>query len=175
VWTISKPLPYDVHTAGSATITVDVSSPTPDSNLVADIYDIDATGKGPLVARQGHLIRNNGLVTLHMMSADWKFKAGHRIGVRITDNNSEWWIAAIPTNQTVTVYGGTASFPFLQYNRTQVVQGDSGTTRGAWVGAVATPPAAATAATAARDFNLPPALAPEPAGMQAALDQYSGH
>ncbi|MDX6664526.1 MAG: uncharacterized protein QOG68_732 [Solirubrobacteraceae bacterium] len=172
VWTVSKPLPYDVHTAGAATITVDVSSPTPNSNLVADIYDLDATGKGPLVARQGSLIRANGKVTLHMMSADWRFVAGHRIGVRITDNNSEWWIAAIPTQQTVTVSGGTATFPFLTYNRTQRIQGDSGTTRAAWLANTETAPAAAV--TGAKDFVLPPALAPEPAEMKAKLDAFIG-
>jgi predicted acyl esterase len=167
VWTVSTPLPYDVHMAGSATITVDASAQLPDANVVADIYDLDATGKGPLVARQGALLRNNGTVTLHMMSSDWRFKQGHRIGVRITSNNSEWWIAALPTNQTVTVYGGTATFPFLQYDRTQRIQGDSGTTRGAWIAKTETAPT-----DKARDFNLPPALAPEPADMAAALNQF---
>src|SRR3954454_8890554 len=144
VWTVSKPLPYDVHMAGAATIVADVSSAVPNSNLVADIYDLHASGKGPLVARQGSLIRHNGPVTLHMMSSDWKFVAGHRIGVRITDNNSEWWVAAIPTMQTVSVYGGSAAFPFLRYKRTQVIQGDSGTTRGSWLAAAAAgPPAGA--------------------------------
>jgi putative hydrolase, CocE/NonD family len=170
VWTVSKPLPYDVHTTGAATITVDVSSPTPRSNLVADIYDLDATGKGPLLARQGSLIRANGKVTLRMMSADWRFAKGHRIGVRITDNNSEWWIAAIPTEQTVTVSGGSVSIPFLTYNRTKVIQGDSGTTRAAWIAKTATAPAAAI--TAAKDFTLPPALAPLPADLNAQLNSY---
>lgn len=167
VWTVSKPLAYDVHMAGAATIVADVSAQVPNANLVADIYDLDATGKGPLVARQGSLIRNNGTVTLHMMSADWRFKAGHRIGVRLTSDNGEWWIAAVPTAQTVTVYGGSATFPFLQYNRTQIIQGDGGTTRGAWIAKTETGPT-----DKAVDFNLPPALVPEPADMQAALDQY---
>jgi predicted acyl esterase len=172
VWTVSKPLPYAVHMAGAPVITADVSSGAPNSNLVADVYDLDATGKGPLVSRQGSVIRSNGTVTLHMMSSDWKFAAGHRIGVRITTNNSEWWIAAVPTDQTVSVYGGTVTFPFLRYNRTQVAQGDSGTTRAAWLGQTETAPAAAV--TAARDFTLPAALAPEPADMQAALDRFAG-
>src|SRR4051794_33994765 len=171
VWTVSKPLPYDVHMAGAATIVADVSSATPNSNLVADIYDLDASGKGPLVARQGSLIRHNGPVTLHMMSSDWKFVAGHRIGVRITDNNSEWWVAAIPTMQTVSVYGGSATFPFLRYKRTQVIQGDSGTTRGSWLAATATAPAAAV--TGATDFNLPPALDPEPDALKHQLDKFN--
>jgi len=97
--------------------------------------------------------------------------AGHRIGVRITDNNSEWWLAAIPTMQTVTVYGGSATFPFLRYKRTQVIQGDSGTTRGSWLAATASAPAAAV--TGATDFNLPPALTPEPDELKHQLDKFN--
>jgi predicted acyl esterase len=169
-WTVSKPLAADVHMAGAAQVKVDVSSPTPRSNLVVDLYDLDGTGKGPLVARQGSLIRNNGTVTLNLMSADWKFAKGHRIGVRVTDNNSDWWIAAVPTGQTVTVYGGEVTLPLLIYARTQVIQGDSGTTRGAWTGQTATAPAAAV--TAARDFNVGGPMQSEPADMKAALDSY---
>ena len=56
------------------------------------------TGKGPLVAKQGSLIREERhLSPSNLMSADWKFAKGHRIGIRITSNNLEWWIAAIPT------------------------------------------------------------------------------
>jgi predicted acyl esterase len=170
VWTVSKPLPYDVHLAGAATVKVDVAATAPNANLVVDIYDLDASGTGPLVARQGSLIRSSGPLTLRMMSADWKFAAGHRIGVRVTDDNSEWWVFAAPTQQTVTVNGGSASFPFLQYLRTQRIQGDSGTTRTDWLAQTATAPAAAV--TAAKDFNLPPQLAPEPAEMKAQLDAF---
>jgi len=35
--------------------------------------------------------------------------AGRRIGVRVTDNNQDWWLLASPTMQTVTVNGGTVS------------------------------------------------------------------
>ena len=180
VWTISKPLPYDVHLAGAAQVKVDVSSPTPRSNLVVDLYDLDATGKGPLVAKQGSLIRSNGVVSLNLMSADWRFAAGHRIGIRVTSNNSDWWVAAVPTNQTVTVYGGSATLPLLAYDRpgarapasaaSQTIQGDSGTTRLSWMAATVKAPAAAVAA--ATDFTLPPALAPEPDAMKTLYDGY---
>lgn len=171
VWTVSKPLPYDVHTAGAGKIVVDVSSPSPRSNLVVDVYDLDGvTGKGPLVTRNGSLIRNNGKVTIDLMSADWKFAKGRRIGIRVTDTNTDWWLATIPTNQTVTVYGGKVTLPFLAYGRTQTIQGDSGTQRPAWLASTATAPAAAL--TGAVDFALPPALAPQPEAMKAQLDSY---
>jgi predicted acyl esterase len=168
VWTVSKPLAHAVHMAGAAQVKVDVSSATPRSNLVVDLYDLDASGKGPLVARQGSLIRNNGTVTLNLMSADWKFATGRRIGIRVTDNNSDWWAAAVPTNQTVQVYGGEITLPLLKYNRTQTIQGDSGTQRSAWMANMATAPAAAV--TAARDFDLGVPMLAQPAEMKAELD-----
>lgn len=170
VWTVSKPLPYDVFTAGAGKVVVDVSTPLPRSNLVVDVYDLDATGKGPLVARNGSLIRNSGKVTIDLMSADWKFAEGRRIGIRVTDTNTDWWLATVPTNQAVTVYGGTVTLPFLSYARTQQIQGDSGTTRAAWLASTATAPPAAVAA--ATDFALPPALTAQPEAMQAQLDSY---
>lgn len=170
IWTVSKPLPYDVATAGAGKVVVDVSSPAPRSNLVVDVYDLDAAGKGPLVARNGSLIRSNGKVTIDLMSADWRFAAGRRIGIRVTDTNTDWWLATVPTNQTVTVHGGTVTLPLLTYSRPQQIQGESGTTRGAWMGRTATAPAAAL--EAAVDFTLPPPLAPQPAEMQAQLDSY---
>lgn len=170
IWTVSKPLPYDVATAGAGKVVVDVFSPVPRSNLVVDIYDLDASGKGPLVTRNGSLIRSNGKVTIDLMSADWRFAAGRRIGIRVTDTNTDWWLATVPTNQTVTVYGGKVTLPLLTYDRPQQIQGESGTTRGAWMGRTATAPAAAL--EAAVDFTLPPRLAPQPAEMKAQLDSY---
>jgi predicted acyl esterase len=170
IWTVSQPLPYDVHLAGAGQVKVDVSAALPRANLVVDLYDLDATGKGPLVAKQGSLIRESGTVTLNLMSADWKFVKGHRIGVRVTTNNFDWWIAAIPTLQDVTVNGGQATLPFLTYARTQKIEGDSGTTRAAYIASTATAPA--DAVTGAVSFTLPPALTAEPAEMKAQLDSY---
>lgn len=170
VWTVSEPLPYAVTTAGAGKVVVDVSSPTPRSNLVVDVYDLNASGKGPLVARNGSLIRNNGKVTIDLMSADWTFAKGRRIGIRVTDTNTDWWLATVPTEQTVQVYGGTVTLPFLRYARPQTIQGDSGTTRAAWVAKQAQAPAAALAE--ARAFDLPPAAEDQPEAMQATYDAF---
>ncbi len=160
VWTVSPPLPHQAMLAGAPTAVVDVSSAAPLANLVVDVYDIGPDGKGPLVSRQGHLIRSNGPITLHMMSADWKFAAGHRIGVRVTDNNQDWWLAAVPTKQTVTVHGGQISLPFLTYARDAVLPGDPSDALPEYLGAQATVPAG-TPAT--EGFALPPAQVPPPA------------
>ena len=113
MWTISPPLPYDVHLSGSGRAIVDVSSTLPRANLVVDVYDLDASGTGPLITRQGHMIYTNGEVPLDLWSADWKIPAGHRIGVRVTDANTDWWVH-VPTLQDVTVYGGEITLPFLR-------------------------------------------------------------
>ena len=67
-----------------------------------DVYDLDANGTGPLITRQGHLIRKSGTIDLDLWSADWKIPAGHRIGVKVADANGDWWVH-VPTKQTVTV------------------------------------------------------------------------
>jgi predicted acyl esterase len=165
VWTISKPLPYDVHLSGSGTMAVDVSTTLPHANLAVDVYDLDANGTGPLITRQGHMIRGGGNYTipLELWSADWKLKAGHRIGVRVTDNNQDWWLLAVPTLQTVTVRGGRVTLPFLKYRRTQTIQGDPGTQLADYLADTVTVPAA-TLATSQVNFTLPPALKTAPAG-----------
>ena len=92
VWTISPPLPYDAHLSGSGKAIVDVATTRPNANLVVDVYDLDENGIGPLITRQGFLARSSGEMTLDLWSADWKLPAGHRIGVRVTDANADWWV-----------------------------------------------------------------------------------
>ena len=132
VWTVSKPLPYDVHLSGEPTASVDVTTSVPNANLAIDVYDLRPDGNGswtgPLVTRQGHLARNPGdtAIPLTLWGADWKLKAGDRIAVRVTDNNQDWWLMAPPSGQSVTVRGGSITLPFLTHRRTQTIQGDPG-------------------------------------------------
>ena len=159
VWTISKPLPYDVHLSGSGTMVVNVTTTLPNANLAVDVYDLDANGEGPLITRQGHLVRTPGLnsVRLELWSADWKLAAGHRIGVRVTDNNQDWWLLAAPSLQTVSVQGGTVTLPFLSYRRTQTIQGDPGIQLADYLADTVSVPAD-TLASSQQDFTLPPPL-----------------
>jgi predicted acyl esterase len=160
VWTVSKPLPYDVHLAGSGSVAVNVTTSVPNANLVVDVYDLDANGVGPLITRQGHLVRGTGdsTIPLELWSADWKLAAGHRIGVRVTDNNQDWFLLASPTPQTVTVRGGSVTLPFLRYRRTGTIQGDPGVQLEDYLADTVTVPAD-TLGSSQVDFTLPPALA----------------
>src|SRR3954471_20748454 len=118
-WTISPPLPYDAHLSGPGHATVDVSTTLPRANLVVDVYDLDRNGTGPLITRQAHMIYGTGQskIPLDLWSADWKIPAGHRIGIKVTDNNTDFWLLASPTMQTVTVTGGAVTLPFLGRER----------------------------------------------------------
>jgi uncharacterized protein len=169
VWTVSKPLPYDVHLSGEPTAAINVTTTVPNANLVADVYDLsqDANGDwtGPLVTRQGHLVRNPGSSTipLTLWGADWKLKAGDRIAVRVTDNNQDWYLMAAPSGQPVTVAGGSITLPFLQYQRTETIQGDPGVQLAPYLAThIATAPA--DAISGAVSFTLPPALKTPAAG-----------
>jgi hypothetical protein len=168
VWTVSKPLPYDVHLSGEPAGSINVTTTSPNANLVIDVYDLskDQNGAwtGPLVTRQGHLVRSAGdsTIPLTLWSADWKLKAGDRIGVRVTDNNQDWWLVASPSAQSVTVRGGSITLPFLANRRAQTIQGDPGVQLKSYLEThIATAPADAVGS--ATDFTLPPALKDAPA------------
>jgi uncharacterized protein len=161
VWTVSKPLPYDVHLSGEPKASIDVTTSVPNANLAIDVYDLSPDGNGgwtgPLVTRQGHLVRNPGDTTipLTLWGADWKLKAGDRIAVRVTDNNQDWWLMAAPSGQSVTVRGGSITLPFLSTkHRTQTIQGDPGVMLADYL-KTHTATAPDDAVSSAVDFTLP--------------------
>jgi len=159
VWTISPRLPYDVHLSGSGRAIVDVANARPNSNLVVDIYDLDEYGIGPLITRQGFLARTSGAKTLDLWSADWKLPAGHRIGVRVTDANEDWWIHT-PTFGDIQVVGGSVTLPFLAQRRTETIQGDPGTQLAGYLEETITVPPETMRESVSRDFALPPEQTP---------------
>ena len=142
VWTISKPLPHAAHLAGSGRATVNVSTPVPNSNVVVDVYDLDATGEGPLVTRQGHLIRQSGTIGMDLWSMDWKFAKGHRIAVRVTDANPDWWVHTA-AGQSVDLTGGSFTLPWLRYTRPGRIAGNPGVQLPEYLKETITPPAVA--------------------------------
>ena len=154
VWTISPPLSRAVHLAGSGRAVVDVSTTLPRANLVVDVYDLDENGRGPLITRQGHLIRSSGPITLDLWSADWKLAAGHRIAIRVTDANTDWWLHA-PTKQTVTVHGGSISLPFLADARTATIEGQPGTQLPSYLAKRVTVPASILNGSTSPEFQTP--------------------
>jgi predicted acyl esterase len=159
VWTISPPLPHDVHLSGSGRAVVDVATARPNANLVVDVYDLDPSGTGPLITRQGFLARTGGAKTLDLWSADWKVPAGHRIAVRVTDANEDWWIHA-PTLGDVRVAGGSVTLPFLTRQRTEAIAGDPGTQLEGYLAETITVPPETLRASESPDFAIPPEQTP---------------
>jgi uncharacterized protein len=161
VWTISPRLPHAAHLAGSGKVVVDVATTRPNANLVVDVYDLDEYGIGPLITRQGFLARSSGEKTLDLWSADWKLAAGHRIAVRVTDANEDWWLHA-PLFDTVKVVGGSVTLPFLTYQRPATIQGDPGTQLAGYLDETIMVPPETVRDSVSSSFRLPPAQQPQP-------------
>jgi predicted acyl esterase len=123
VWTFSAPLPYEAHLAGVPTLQAKVTTTLPNANFAADVYDVDQAGKAILISRQASLVPDDGNVKLTMYGDDWRIAAGHRIGVLLTSSNAEWWDAATPTLQSVSVDSASITLPFLTYTRPDTIEG----------------------------------------------------
>ena len=81
---------------------VDVATTRPRSNLVVDVYDLDANGTRPADHPPGPPDpRQRRRSTLDLWSTDWKI-TGRATGsrVRITDANGDWWVRTSRTQQT---------------------------------------------------------------------------
>jgi predicted acyl esterase len=123
IWTISPKLPHEAHVAGVPQLKVDVETSAPNANLAVAVHDIDEDNRATLIHRQGHLIPESGTYDLTLYGNDWRIMPGHRIGVMISTAHSEWWLAAVPTNQTVAVTKATLDLPFLKYSRPDHIAG----------------------------------------------------
>jgi predicted acyl esterase len=157
-WTFSPPLRNRAHLAGEPRLHLDVTAPTGRENLVADIYDVDEPGKATLISRTASLVGTTGHLDLRMYGDDWIIEPGHRIGVLISSSNAEWWTHA-PTQQTVTVTGGTIALPFLRYQRNSTIEGKPSVKLKAYRSEAPFTVDQATIAAGTRpDFALPPPM-----------------
>ena len=114
--------------------------------LSAYIKTQDVSGTGAAVAVGAAAANSPGSQGMSMTpwvngSTDWKLKAGHRIGVRVTDANTDWWLH-VPTKQTVAVSGGSITLPFLAAPHSDTIAGDPGTQLASYLAESVTVPAA---------------------------------
>ena len=124
-WTFTQPMPYDVRIAGVPKLTVDVSANSPGFNVIAHVYDVDEKGMAFLMLRGGMGQGATGKYTFELYPQDWKLKAGHRLGIRISGSDDGWFTPG-PTQQTVTLKSGSLAVPFLTYLRETYVEGKKG-------------------------------------------------
>ena len=123
LWSISEPLDYDVWLSGEPVLKVKVDAVSR-ANLVANVYDISAKGEARLISRGAHLIRGalEQDVKLELYGQDWPLQAGHRIAVRISDANTDWWLH-VPSRTEVEVIEARIGLPFLTYQRSRFIEG----------------------------------------------------
>ncbi|MGH2692812.1 MAG: CocE/NonD family hydrolase, partial [Actinomycetota bacterium] len=164
IWTVSPTLSHDVWLSGEPFITVGVDA-VPNSNLAANVYDVDEEGQLTMISRGVSLLRGTGTRTasFSMYGQDWPIPAGHRIAVLISSANTDIF-THVATRQTVTVRSAKIELPFLRYDRTQFLPSEGGTSKlDGYLGGSKTTLTAATISAAEKPFNLPGPLQPNPA------------
>lgn len=154
-WTFSPPLAHTAHVAGELRATVDADGPA-DSNLVADVYDVDSEGSAVLISRNAYLLHGAEKASFDLYDIDWILPAGHRLGVLLTGSNAEWWQHQ-PTFAGVTVKGGSVTIPFLSCKRTGNLSGARSIRLDAWLeDAPFTVDEETIKSATSPSFNLPP-------------------
>jgi hypothetical protein len=160
IWSLSAPLPYDVHLAGAPQVSVGVITSAARATLVGLLYDVDAEGKATLIQRGAMAISlgTGDTAQFELYPDDWTIRAGHRIGLLLAGSDESWWTP--PHSQLpVEVVGGTLTLPLLSYLRDGYLEGEPTPimkTRKPFAvpaEALGAPPAA---------MELPPALVPRP-------------
>ncbi|HEX2086655.1 MAG TPA: CocE/NonD family hydrolase C-terminal non-catalytic domain-containing protein, partial [Solirubrobacteraceae bacterium] len=116
IWSITQPLPHDVHMAGVPRVTLDVETSASNVNLYGIVYDIDDRRRAMLVSRGAFRIDDSGTIAFDLYPQDWTFRKDHRIGFLIAQADDEWFNPP-PSNQRVEVKGGRVTMPFLEFLR----------------------------------------------------------
>jgi len=169
VWTISPPLASDAHFAGVPSVTLDVTSQAPNSDLSVDVYDIHPDGTAFLLGRTANLLaQGEQVIHPEMYGNDWSIATGDRLGVLVTSANDGWW-QPIPTQTSVALNRGSITLPFLSYLRpaSQNLSGYKYPQRlKDWLGGAGSLTLSPSTISGSTDpnFVLPPAQTPAPAG-----------
>ncbi|MDQ3739630.1 MAG: CocE/NonD family hydrolase [Actinomycetota bacterium] len=116
IWSMSAPLPHDVHMAGVPRVTLDVETSASNINLYGIVYDIDMRRTAMLVSRGAFRVDESGRITFDLYPQDWTFREGHRVGFLVARSDDEWFNPP-PSNQEVEIKSGTMTAPFLTFKR----------------------------------------------------------
>jgi predicted acyl esterase len=159
LWSVSKPLPHDVHLAGTPRLSLDVTTSAARCNLFAIVYDVDAKGQAQVLTRAAYAVTRSGTIAFDLYPQDWTFAAGHRVGLLIAPSDDEWFLPP-PTLTSVRIGGGALSLPFLRYTRSSFLPGRKTKAEEDRVPPIDASGQIAGAETA---FDVPPALTDPPA------------
>lgn len=128
-WTFSQPFPYPAHLSGFVRTKVTVVTRAPGVTTTVQLYDVDPTGTGQLIASGAH--RASGPAGLHAVDVnlypqDWRIAEGHRLGILVSSSDPVRWSPTGRTGTVVQVGGGHITVPFLRYLRDTFIQGEPG-------------------------------------------------
>lgn len=127
-WTLSQPVSADQHLAGVPTATLASHGP-PNATVTVELYDVSPDGHSTCITRGIAQVRDTTQVRL--LAQDWTLRAGHRLGVRITDVDDTVW-SHTPANARVQVLSGTVQLPLLAHTRTYDLTGGTSEAYGKW-------------------------------------------
>ena len=122
-WTFTPPAPRDLRFSGPYEVAVQVETSAPNANMISLLYDVDTDGSARLIQRGAKLISGSGPVRFESMPQDWVLRAGHRLGLLLTGDDTTLF-GPTNTNQTVEITSGSFSVPFLRLPRTPNLEGD---------------------------------------------------
>lgn len=157
IWTATPELPHDVHIAGEIELTVSANTLTPNTHLVARVYDLDTGAAGPLIARGAIALPNAGenSVTFRLYPQDYRVFEGKRIGINLMASEDGWYHPGT-SGTTVEITNATMTFPLLTLERSDDVFLDGGASDASVVSPVAADPAVIAAAEV--EGAIPPAM-----------------
>ena len=122
IWSISQPLPYDVHLAGVPKLSVHVETQAPRFNTFALLYDINEKNQARVVTRAAYAAKGPAdTPEFELYPQDWTLKAGHRIGVLLAESDDGWYMPP-PSNMSATMSEGVLTFPALKTQRTSFLE-----------------------------------------------------
>ncbi|WP_040789940.1 CocE/NonD family hydrolase [Nocardia paucivorans] len=110
IWTVSEPLPRDMHLSGLPTATVRANGPA-NATVAIEVYDISPNNTGIAVTRGIAPVSETARIEL--TGHDWLIPAGHRLGVKITDVVDDQW-AHTPVFAPVNVEAAELELPVLR-------------------------------------------------------------
>ena len=156
VWTFSQPVKHTTWMAGEPVFRAMITG-IPRANLAVNVYDVAPSGEATVVSR-GTTLLPVGVppheLKLELYGQDWVFKKGHRIGIRVSEANSDWWIH-VPTATDVTIEKPEIAIPFLHYRRTKFLKSGRTPTLQSWKNSETIGLDGSLIKDADRKFNLP--------------------
>jgi predicted acyl esterase len=128
IWSISEPLAQDQHLSGIPAASLRLTGP-PSATCTVELYDIEPDGHATVITRGIAPVAET--TDIRLLAQDWPLRAGHRIGVRITDVVDDVWSHA-PASAAVTVTAARLELPLLTTLRHPDLTGGASENLGKW-------------------------------------------